>query len=126
MIGRPDWYVPVKDMRDLAESWPTINFIPGTARSKLRAFNKLGETYCRSRVVSCGNCFSTFLNTYRSDWYLENSDANQEKRDLLHSKYPKPYPIHLCRHKHDTDDRLLVLREVLGQTLVRMRSLLQW
>jgi len=24
MIGRPDWYVPVKDIRDLAESWPMI------------------------------------------------------------------------------------------------------
>ena len=37
--------------------------VPGTASSRLRAFNRSGETYCKSRVVSCGSCFSIFLKT---------------------------------------------------------------
>jgi hypothetical protein len=61
MMSWPLRYVPKKQ----DEKTPNYagNILPGTAKSRFRAFNKRGETYWRSKVVSCGSCFSTFLKT---------------------------------------------------------------
>lgn len=38
-------------------------YVPGTARSKSRARNKRGDTYCNSKLVNCGNCLLMRRNT---------------------------------------------------------------
>lgn len=99
--------------------------LPGTASSRLRALSKLGDTYCRSNVVSCGNCFSTFLNTWGEEFISEPSD-NLERPCLLHSRCPKLYPIHLRHYTCAIDGMLHELRGALDRRLEQRMSHEQW
>ena len=76
----------------------TTEYVPGTARSKLRAFSRSGETYCKSRVVNWGSCFSIFLKT--CEYHLHKWIFNDSyKSDRPRNRYPKPCRASQSRHR---------------------------
>lgn len=121
IIGLPAWYVPNPEFR---QTWwkRTMHALPGTARSRCLAFKRLGETYCRSRVVSWGSCFSTFRKTYDSRLVSESTSRSLEIYCALHNRYPRPYPILSCRHRHDNGGKPPVRHVILFRTLGQRRS----
>lgn len=96
--------------------------IPGTARSRLRALSKLGETYWRSNVVNCGSCLSIRLKTCHTQ--CQAFQSNPFRCNALHSRYPMLCQVHWHLHMHDSVDTLRVLHAIPGQIVEQMKSLL--